>query len=562
MENTRTFDRWFDEFLGDFLKRHPVDATFLGAHQFDHELPDFSREADADWIDRARVLTDQLDAITNDGLSEAQIYDRVLVRGFLELQRWEGASPFFQAGNPAYHTSEAVLGVVALFQRDAEPLDERVEAAMQRMRGLPGVLRTARQRVTKAPLLWTERAVREADAGVAYFGHGIRLLADERGIEQSDFLRQAEEAASAFEEHAAWLRDELSQRRIPFQPAGAEAFDRLLHLGHVLPVEQTTEWWFDYANTELNEATQELRELAHAIDWKRSWKQQLAELRFHHPSAAHYYQSFGDVWERCRQQANDAELVTWPDIPIEFAPIPRSDRQPAEALAYPTYRSPSPFGDRAIGRSFVPRCDPDMTPREQQTVLREVNDSRIKLHHVIRTAGLGRHVQSAFALHEQSRMGQIAGMWGARRGVMICGGTLTDGWAHYAAELMEEIGALTPAERLSEAHTRVHIAARAVVDTAIQSGEFSVERAARFYRDDVGLPATAALYEAVDNAMFPGHGVAALAGIVMIDELRRQMEDREGAQFTLQSFHDRLLSYGAIPVTLIAASMLGAGPTS
>jgi uncharacterized protein (DUF885 family) len=203
-----------------------------------------------------------------------------------------------------------------------------------------------------------------------------------------------------------------------------------------------------------------------------------------------------------------------------------------------------------------------MTPREQQTVLREVNDSRIKLHHVIRTAGLGRHVQSAFALHAQSRMGQFAGAPCVRRGVMVCAETLTEGWAHYAAELMEEIGALTPAERLSEAQSRVHIVARAVADTAIHSGEFSVERAASFYRDNVGIPATAALYEAVDNSMFPGHGVAALAGIVMIDELRRQMEDREGAQFTLQSFHDRFLSYDSIPVTLIAASMLGAGPTS
>jgi uncharacterized protein (DUF885 family) len=40
------------------------------------------------------------------------------------------------------------------------------------------------------------------------------------------------------------------------------------------------------------------------------------------------------------------------------------------------------------------------------------------------------------------------------------------------------------------------------------------------------------------------------------------VDDREGPHFTLQSFHDRFLSYGSIPVTLIAASMLGAGPTS
>lgn len=560
LENGRAFDRWFEAFLDDYLQRRPVSATFLGAHQYDHELPDYSREADADLIDRSRVLIGQLDAIPNEGLTEAQIYDRVLARGFLELQRWETSAPFFQAGNPAHHTGEAAFSVIALFQRDAEPLAERVEAAIQRMRRLPDFLQAARQRVEKAPLLWTERAIREADAGAAYFGRGLRLLADERGIDRPDFLRQAGETARAFEEHAAWLRAELSERRIPFQPAGTEAFDRVLHLGHFLPAEQSTEWWFDYAHAELIETTQELRELARAIDWKRTWKQQLAELQDRHPSAAKYYQSFGEIWERCRQQATDAELVTWPDIPIVFEPIPRSDRDAANGLTYPAYRGLPPFGIQALDRYFVPPCEPDMPPEEQETVLRGANDARIKLHHVIRNAGLGRHVQSSRGLQAQSRVGQMAGVRCATRGAMLCGETLTEGWMHYSAELMEEIGRLTPLERLSEAHTRVLIASRAVADSAIHSGEFSVERAARFYRDEAGLPATAALHEAVNNSMFPGHGVAALAGIAMIDELRRQLEDREGPSFTLKSFHDRFLSYGAIPVTLIAASMLGAGP--
>ena len=62
---------------------------------------------------------------------------------------------------------------------------------------------------------------------------------------------------------------------------------------------------------------------------------------------------------------------------------------------------------------------------------------------------------------------------------MFCAGSLVEGWACYATELMEEIGALTPLERLSEAQTRLRMAARAVADTAIHSGEFSLERAAR-----------------------------------------------------------------------------------
>ena len=197
-DNGQAFDRWFDSFLDDYLKRRPVSATFIGAHQYDHALPDFSTEADADLVASARDLIATLDAIPNDGLTEAQIHDRALVRGFLEIQLWEVDSPYFQAGNPSHHTGEAAFSVISLFQRDAEPQADRVEAAIQRMAGCRAFLQTARERVAAAPLVWTERAIREADAGAEYFGNGLRILADERGIERPAFLRQAKVAAQAF----------------------------------------------------------------------------------------------------------------------------------------------------------------------------------------------------------------------------------------------------------------------------------------------------------------------------------------------------------------------------
>ncbi len=556
-DNGQAFDRWFDSFLDDYLKRRPVSATFIGAHQYDHELPDFSSEADADLVASAQDLIATLDAISSDGLTEAQTHDRALVRGFLEIQIWEVGSPFFQAGNPSHHTGEAAFSVISLFQRDAEPQADRIEAAIQRMSRLPPFLQISRERVATAPLVWTERAIREADAGAEYFGNGLRILADERGIERPEFLRQANVAAQAFRAHADWLRNDLSEHSIPFEPAGAEAFDRYLQKGHFLPAEQNSQWWFDHARAQLIEATEEIQELAEAIDPKRSWKEQLAEIPDHHPTADRYYQSFGEVCQTCRQQAIDAELVTWPDFPIDFGPIPRSDRQAAKGLYYLYYRCPPPFGSHDSHRYFVPPCEPDMTPAEQETVLRSTNDAQIKLNHVIHHAGLGHHVQNYNAFRAESRVGQMAGTDCASRVAMFCSGTLVEGWACYATELMAEIGVLTDLQRLSEAQTRLRMAARAVADTAIHSGEFSLERAAQFYRDEAGMPASAALGEAVKNSMFPGAAMMYLCGTSGIHELRKQLEERDGSAFDLKAFHDRFLSYGAVPVALIARSMLG-----
>ena len=97
-DNGQAFDRWFDSFLDDYLKRRPVSATFIGAHQYDHELPDFSSEADADLVASAQDLIATLDAISSDGLTEAQTHDRALVRGFLEIQIGRLARPFSRRG--------------------------------------------------------------------------------------------------------------------------------------------------------------------------------------------------------------------------------------------------------------------------------------------------------------------------------------------------------------------------------------------------------------------------------------------------------------------------------
>ena len=89
---------------------------------------------------------------------------------------------------------------------------------------------------------------------------------------------------------------------------------------------------------------------------------------------------------------------------------------------------------------------------------------------------------------------------------MFCGGTLVEGWACYATDLMDEIGFLTPLESLSQAQSRLRMAARAVADVALHTGALSLDETAAFYEREAGMPASAARNEAVKNSMFPGCG--------------------------------------------------------
>jgi uncharacterized protein (DUF885 family) len=554
--NHRAFDAWRDRFFAHYYAARPVNATFIGIHNHDDALPDFSPTALASHTAQMRELREELALIPQDGLDVAQRHDSQLADGFLELQLLEDTLPQFHRGNPAVYSGEGVFSVLSLFLRDAEPLGDRVQSAIARMHLLPAFLAQGRANVQSAPLAWTDQALREARAAASYFAEGLPRLAAERGITDSHFHEAATIAHDAFVEHARWLDESLRQKPEQEAACGREAFDRYLRRGHCLPAEQDSSWLADYANRALTRTREALEERAAQLDPTRTWQDQLADLADHHPTADRYYRAFGEVWDAARAAAIEAELLTWPDYPIDYVPVPASDREAAQGLYYLPYRCPAPFGRPEIHRYLVPPLPPDDQPARQQERQRAVNDAAITLNHVVHHGGLGHHVQNWHAFRAASRVGQIAGVDCASRIAMFCGGTLVEGWACYATDLMDEIGFLTPLESLSEAQSRLRMATRAAADVALHTGAATLAEIATFYEREAGMSPQASHAEAVKNSMFPGAAMMYLIGTDAIHNLRTTLQARDGAAFSPHAFHDRFLSYGAIPVTLIAQDML------
>jgi uncharacterized protein (DUF885 family) len=196
-----------------------------------------------------------------------------------------------------------------------------------------------------------------------------------------------------------------------------------------------------------------------------------------------------------------------------------------------------------------------MPEAQQLSRLRANNDSAIKLNHVVHHGGIGHHVQNWHAFRAESRVGRIAAVDCASRIAMHCGGTMAEGWACYATDLIAEFGGLTPLEELEELHTRRRMCSRAIVDVGFHRGDMSFDDAVRFYEAEAGMSPAAARYETTRNSMYPGSALMYVVGTDAIHELRRDFAERQGNGFRLREFHDRFLSYGSVPVALIAETM-------
>src|SRR5262249_7123665 len=193
-----------------------------------------------------------------------------------------------------------------------------------------------------------------------------------------------------------------------------------------------------------------------------------------------------EVWEDARAVAETHRLVTWPDAPLRYVPRPAWARAATPHLYFLFYRSPAAFGAPPVHDYLVAPLPETASVEEREAFLRAHNDSAIKLNHVVHHGGLGHHVQNAYARRAASRIGRIAAVDCASRIALSCGGTMAEGWACYATDLMAEAGFLTPLERYAERHTRVRMCARAVVDVRLHQGRLSLEAAADYYRADAG----------------------------------------------------------------------------
>ena len=566
---------WLDRFFTSYYAHRPVNATFIGVHGLDHLLPDFSENGAGDTLAEMQSLLRSAERapaaqIGARGTEEPKerfdteertavnwpFLDRRLAEGFLKIQLWEFESQHFHRGNPSLYASEAVFGTMSLFLSDFAPMAERIEAATARLEGVPTLLRQGRENLRRAPSAWTERAVGECTGALAFLDRGIELLIAEASPRTGEPLAvagmrdAAGTAREAFAEYLHFLESELFLHPSTHYACGEAALSLYLREGHFL--DQGPQDLLAYAESELAEAS------ARVNDHPRFTPEHLRGLADLHPTIDGYCAAYQEEWDAVRDRSQEHDLLTWPDFPIRYVPRPLWAREAAPYLYFLFYRSPAAYQRPPVHEYLVTPIDAEMPEAEQEELLRANNNSVIKLNHVIHHGGIGHHVQNWHAFRSPSRVGQIAAVDCASRIAMFCGGTMAEGWACYATDLMVEVGGLTPLEAFAEKKGRTRMCARTIVDLRMHLGRMTLGEAVDFYMEHAGMARPGAEAEAVKNSMFPGAAVIYLLGTDAIHSLRKELSARRGPAFTLRGFHDEFLSYGSIPVSLIAREMTAA----
>jgi uncharacterized protein (DUF885 family) len=536
--------------------RHPVTATFAGIDGHDARWPDWSLRGLVEQGEESAALSHALrvGGALPDPVLEA---DRTVAMHALSLERDELASGHFVRGNPSLWAGEVAFGLIGLLNdHDEVRLDERTDALLARLHALDAFLAEAPSTMPAAtvPAAMRERALREGAAVQALVARGITAWAD--GVPLSPMRRAAlaeavAHAQPAVDRFAHWLASLPVNSGRPLSP-GPQHFEQVVHEGHA--VTESIDRLHHEAMAALADARTTLNAMVGDLVGDGGWGAVQQQLEADAESADDYLDSYAREWARCVEAS--ARVITMPatEFAVHFTPIPGWAREAQPALYYLFYRSPAPWRWPATYRYQVPPID-HLAGDAQRARLAQWNRSQIRLNHVVHHGALGHHRQNHAGARARGPMARLAAVDGACRLALHAGGTMAEGWSCYAVDLYEELGLLTPLERVAEQHTRVRILCRALADIALHQDGASLEAAQAIYETQAMMPPAAARAEAVKNAMFPGMAIMYWLGTRTIHAARREATVRDGAAFDLRRWHDRLLSYGALPLPMVVQLM-------
>lgn len=136
---------------------------------------------------------------------------------------------------------------------------------------------------------------------------------------------------------------------------------------------------------------------------------------------------------------------------------------------------------------------------------------------------------------------------------MIPNAAARGGWANYAEQLADELGAYdsAPYARIGHLRSQIQSAARAVADTGLHGQNWTNNQALAFLTGSVGVSPAAAAAMIADCAASPGVACAEEAGRAEITRLRDEARASLGARFDLRDFHEAVLSVGQAPLPLM-----------
>lgn len=544
-------------FLERYLAYSPIEATQLGDHRFDGQMPDFTARARAERVAYFQQLLKELDALPAQELQAENRVDLKILRfnleamifGEVELKEWEW--------NPMVYNDTISTGFYLLTAREFAPAPERLKSAIGRLQAVPAVLASARASLVRPTKVHTETTIRQLAGTIGLVQSGLNdLLAGASDAQKSAFADAQGRALKELAAFKTWLEKELLPKADRDFRLGDALFRKKLHFS--LDSNLTKEQVLARAEADLKATQAAMYETALPLYRKffpdkkdadiqalerralcRAVLDKLADKRSTNETiVADAERGLKAITEFVRQK----DIVRVPTEPLKLIVMPEFRR--GVSIAY--CDSPGPLEKNGETFYAISPTPSDWPPARVESFFREYNEYGLQ-ELSIHEAMPGHYLQIAHANAFRAPTMIRA---------IFSSGTMIEGWACYSEQVMAELGYGGAEVKMHQLKVRLRLIINAIIDQKIHTGTMAEKEALDLMVKDGHQEDGEAVAKWKRAILTSTQLSTYFVGVTGMLDLRELARKKFGKDFVYRKYHDELLAHGS-PAPRYLKELLG-----
>ncbi|HEY4048650.1 MAG TPA: DUF885 domain-containing protein [Acidobacteriaceae bacterium] len=543
-------DQYFDQV---YFKYSPTTATLDGFHQYDTQLENYTRAGINEEIAALKQYEAKFASISPGSLDLNTQGDLALVVGNIRssLLTLETIRPWEK--NPDTYSSGITESAFALMERTFASPDERLRSLIARERQMPAVFTAARQNLNNPPRIYTEIALEQLPGIISFFQSDVPQAFDKAQSLQlrAQFAQTNASVLTALDAYQSWLKDNLLARSHGDFRFGSDTYRKKLLFDEM--VDTPLAKLLDIANADLKKNQAEFDRLGKEIAPDKQPREVLAELEKDHPDPSQLLQTFRDTFKGLIQFIQTKHIV---DIPSPVQPIVKETPPFMRATTVASMDTPGPYEKVAKEAYFnVTLPAPGDTPEQIAGRMAGFNRGTI-ISTSVHEAYPGHYIQFLWLQQAPSKVRKLLGA-----------SSNAEGWAHYCEQMMldqgygqQGTGARDTRDakmiRLGQLQDALLRDARFVVGIQMHTGHMSYDQAVDFFAKEGYQSHESGVIETKRGTSDATYLYYTL-GKLEILKLRADLEQQQGANFSLEQFHNDFLKQGYPPIKIVRRALLG-----
>ncbi len=557
-----------DEYLDQvYFPHQPTLGTLAGYHQYDARLEDLSRPAIAAEVTALENFEQRFASMQKKASFDQLTHgDCQIVLGTIRsrLLTLQVIRPWQK--NPDNYSSTAANAAFSLMERKFAPPDDRLRSLVERERQMPGLLDQARINLVNPPHIYTEIAIEQLPGIIRFFEHDLPLaFADAKDDAlKEEFGHTNALVISALNGYLDWLKTDLLARSNGDFRIGADTFSKKLQYDEMvdLPLDKL----LDIGWADLRRNQQHFSQVAEELEPGKDPRAVLEELGSMHPAPDKLIPTFTATFDSLIAFIQSHHIVT---IPSTVRPIVEETPPFMRAITTASMDTPGPFEKHATEAYFNVTLPPaSMTPAQVEGFMHSFNIGTV-ISTSVHEAYPGHYVQFLWLPQAPSRVRKLLGAT-----------TNVEGWAHYCEQMMldegysgvpaggstsalsEQGGQSAKDEReskylrLGQLQDALLRNARFIVGIEMHTGKMSFDQAVDFFQKEGYQSKESAVVESKRGTSDPTYLYYTL-GKLEIMKLREDLKKKQGANFSLEKFHNDFLRQGFPPIKIVREALLG-----